>query len=118
MIVAHPDDETIFGGRLLAERAPDGRAPAACWTVVSVTNGGTAARRAEFQRAVRAAGARFEMWDYADCPACVPLKVLCAMYARARMCVCARVCVSMCVQQCVQCVQCARARGREGRHTH
>ena len=92
MIVAHPDDETIFGGRLLAERAPDGRAPAACWTVVSVTNGGTAARRAEFQRAVRAAGARFEMWDYADCPACVPLKVLCAICARARMCECGCLC--------------------------
>lgn len=66
MIVAHPDDESIFGGAELLTRP-------LLWTVVSVTNSGNAVRRSEFARALHAAGAHGQIWDYEDCITCVPL---------------------------------------------
>lgn len=58
MIVAHPDDETIFGGEALLSSGG--------WTVVSVTNAGNPLRRAEFIAAMTAAGANWFMLDHAD----------------------------------------------------
>jgi len=56
MIVAHADDETIFGGGHLL--ASDG------WFVACLTDGDNPARREEFQRAMRAVGAAFEHWTF------------------------------------------------------
>jgi LmbE family N-acetylglucosaminyl deacetylase len=58
MIVAHPDDETIFGGEALLATAG--------WTVVSVTNAGNPLRRAEFMAAMTAAGANWFILDHPD----------------------------------------------------
>jgi LmbE family N-acetylglucosaminyl deacetylase len=58
MIVAHPDDETIFGGEALL--ASGG------WTVVAVTNAGNPLRRAEFMAAMSAAGANWFILNHAD----------------------------------------------------
>lgn len=68
LVVAHPDDESIFFGGLLAETA---RTQA--WHVVCVTDGngeGRAAERAlEFQKACQLLGvARCEQFDFADSP--------------------------------------------------
>lgn len=59
IVVAHPDDETIFAGReMLKEKG---------WKVVCVTNGDNAERRKEFQRVMEAAEVDvFEIWDYKD----------------------------------------------------
>jgi len=58
MIVAHPDDETIFGGaQLIRERG---------WLVVCVTNGDNKVRRKEFTKVMSRVNAEFEMWTYKD----------------------------------------------------
>ncbi|WCK55278.1 PIG-L family deacetylase [Aneurinibacillus sp. Ricciae_BoGa-3] len=58
MIVAHPDDEMIFGGNeLLME---DG------WKVICVTNRDNPVRSKEFSRAMEMVGAEYEMWNYED----------------------------------------------------
>lgn len=58
MVVAHPDDESIFGGgALLSEPG---------WKVICLTNGSNPIRRAEFCKAMRFAGASWEIWDFPD----------------------------------------------------
>ena len=56
MIVAHPDDESIFGGHVLNSN----------WKVICVTNGSNEIRSAEFKNAMNMAGAFYEMWDFKD----------------------------------------------------
>ncbi|WP_309118305.1 PIG-L family deacetylase [Paenibacillus sp.] len=58
MIVAHPDDESIFGGAALLE----GRG----WKVVCVTNGNNRVRREEFAKAMRYVGAERDIWTFPD----------------------------------------------------
>lgn len=60
MIVAHPDDETIFGAATLLSEPS--------WKVVCVTNGKNSTRRAEFQTVMRLVGCEYEIWDYHDDP--------------------------------------------------
>ncbi|OCT16400.1 hypothetical protein A8709_02940 [Paenibacillus pectinilyticus] len=58
MIVAHPDDEMIFGGaQLIQEKG---------WLVICVTNGNNKLRRKEFQKVMKKVQAEFEMWEYED----------------------------------------------------
>lgn len=59
MIVAHPDDESIFGGNaLLNEKG---------WKVVCVTCGYNKIRKKEFERAMAMVGVdSFEMWNFKD----------------------------------------------------
>ena len=56
MVVAHPDDETLFGSAQLSDQ----------WLVVCVTNGDNPIRCGEFQRAMTTIGAKFLIWDYKD----------------------------------------------------
>jgi LmbE family N-acetylglucosaminyl deacetylase len=58
MIVAHPDDEILFGGAPLIQEKG--------WLVVCVTNGNHPVRSKEFERAMKAVGAEYEMWSYED----------------------------------------------------
>lgn len=58
MIVAHPDDESIFGGaNLLKEKG---------WKVICLTNGNDVVRSKEFLKAMNIAEASYEIWDYPD----------------------------------------------------
>ena len=57
MIVAHPDDETLWGGAHLLEGG---------WLVVSLTHGSDPVRSAEFSAAVTASGNTPLMLDYPD----------------------------------------------------
>lgn len=58
MIVAHPDDESIFGGAaLLREKG---------WKVICLTNGDDKTRSKEFRKAMKMVGASYEIWDYPD----------------------------------------------------
>ena len=57
MIVAHPDDETIWGGAHLLDGG---------WLVVSLTHGSDPVRSAEFSEAVTASGNIPLMLDYPD----------------------------------------------------
>lgn len=58
MVVAHPDDEALFGGgQLLLEDN---------WKVVCLTNGDNSIRRKEFEQVMYVVGATFEMWNYHD----------------------------------------------------
>lgn len=58
MVVAHPDDESIFGGaQLLTEKD---------WKVVCVTNGNHRVRNQEFRKAMELVEAEYEMWSYPD----------------------------------------------------
>lgn len=58
MVVAHPDDESIFGGgALLSEHG---------WKVICLTNGSNEVRSREFKHAMKFAQARWEIWDYPD----------------------------------------------------
>ena len=58
MVVAHPDDEVIFGGAHLIRYKH--------WKVVCVTNGNNRIRKREFERVMRAVGADYEIWNYRD----------------------------------------------------
>ncbi len=60
MIVAHPDDESLFGGQELL----DGNE----WHVVCLTNAQKVARVQGFRAAMQYAGATCEIWDYPDRP--------------------------------------------------
>lgn len=58
MVVAHPDDETIFGGaQLIQEKG---------WKVVCVTNANNRRRAREFVKTMKLVGADFEIWNYRD----------------------------------------------------
>ena len=81
LIVAHPDDETLFAGELLLGRVAmlPGGCRRACWHVVCVTLGKHKESRDMFQRAVlvarshgMAADISMEIWDYDSCdfPGC------------------------------------------------
>lgn len=60
MVVAHPDDESLFGGQeLLKEQG---------WLVVCLTNGSHATRKAQFFRVMEKTNATGVMWDYPDQP--------------------------------------------------
>lgn len=68
MIVAHPDDELIFGGKMLLDKNN--------WKVVCVTNGTAKSqdkfamyktdRKAEFINAMNVIGCSYEIWDHED----------------------------------------------------
>ncbi len=59
MIIAHPDDESIFGGNaLLSEKG---------WKVICVTGGDDEVRKEEFKKAMKIAGVdNFEIWGFKD----------------------------------------------------
>lgn len=58
MVVAHPDDEMVFGGaHLLRERK---------WKVICVTNRSNRIRSNEFVKVMQRVGAEYEIWDYED----------------------------------------------------
>ena len=57
MIVAHPDDESLFGGHLL--KSED-------WKVICVTNASNSKRRAEFTNVMNYTNNDYEMWNYKD----------------------------------------------------
>lgn len=57
MIVAHPDDEVLFGGaQLILDK----------YTVLCVTNGDNVVRRKEFELVMETLGCSYEIWDYPD----------------------------------------------------
>jgi LmbE family N-acetylglucosaminyl deacetylase len=58
MIVAHPDDESLWGGAQLI--MSNG------WKVVCCTNGNNPVRRAEFEAVMEQTKSDFEMWNYGD----------------------------------------------------
>lgn len=58
MVVAHPDDEVIFGGALLLREKH--------WKVICVTNSGNKMRTREFAKVMRLVGAEYEIWNYPD----------------------------------------------------
>lgn len=58
MIVAHPDDESIFGGGALISQPG--------WRVICLTNGSDDVRAKEFQQAMDFAQVSYEIWDYPD----------------------------------------------------
>src|SRR5687768_13295990 len=58
MIVAHPDDESLFGGEALTSSGG--------WTVVCVTNGTNEQRRREFISAMTSIGANYTMLSHFD----------------------------------------------------
>ncbi|WP_242303842.1 PIG-L family deacetylase [Bacillus cereus group sp. BfR-BA-01350] len=58
MIVAHPDDESIFGGAALLKELG--------WKVICLTNGNYPLRAFEFFKAMKLVGASCEIWDYPD----------------------------------------------------
>ncbi|GGD75564.1 PIG-L family deacetylase [Paenibacillus nasutitermitis] len=58
MVVAHPDDESIFGGAALIREKG--------WKVICLTNGDDQTRSYEFHRAMRRVGASCEIWNYPD----------------------------------------------------
>jgi len=58
MVVAHPDDESLFGGaQLILEHD---------WKVVCVTNGNNSVRRSEFEEVMQVTNSQFEIWDFLD----------------------------------------------------
>lgn len=58
MVVAHPDDESLFGGaQLLTSNG---------WKVICVTNGYNRVRRLEFETVMRMTDCEYEMWNYSD----------------------------------------------------
>ena len=67
LVVAHPDDESLFFGEELVSDPT-------CWVVVSATNGGNEKRRIEFEKAMKLSGALGIMWEYDDCVTCVPFR--------------------------------------------
>ncbi len=62
MVVAHPDDEIIFGGaHLLQEKK---------WTVICITNRNNRRRACEFKKVMNLVGADYEIWNYRDTYSC------------------------------------------------
>ena len=60
MIVAHPDDELIFGGAELIKHGPD-------YKVVCITNKNNKTRSSEFKNVMEKLGVgSYEMWDFED----------------------------------------------------
>ncbi|WP_181884521.1 protein kinase domain-containing protein [Neobacillus piezotolerans] len=58
MIVAHPDDEVLFGGgELIKEKG---------WKVICVTNSNNKERASEFKFVMKSLGAEYEIWDFPD----------------------------------------------------
>ena len=58
MFVAHPDDESLFGGEALTSSSG--------WTVICVTNGTNEQRRCEFIEAMSSIGANYTMLGHFD----------------------------------------------------
>lgn len=58
MVVAHPDDETMFGGDELIQEEG--------WKVICITDGDNPVRSKEFTRAMEAFNAEYEIWSYKD----------------------------------------------------
>jgi LmbE family N-acetylglucosaminyl deacetylase len=58
MIVAHPDDESLFGGESLTSSSD--------WMVICVTGGSNERRRNEFMRAMHSIRVNYTMLDHAD----------------------------------------------------
>lgn len=59
MIVAHPDDETIFAGKELISNKE--------WKVICVTGYSNEIRRKEFEKAMKVLNiTEYEIWDYPD----------------------------------------------------
>lgn len=59
MVVAHPDDEALFGGAELLRESG--------WKVVCVTNGYNQTRAEEFKKAMNIAGVfSYEIWNFQD----------------------------------------------------
>lgn len=59
MIVAHPDDEMLWGGMSLINYKK--------WKVVCVTNGNNKKRRNEFITIMNKLNHNYEIWSYEDC---------------------------------------------------
>jgi LmbE family N-acetylglucosaminyl deacetylase len=59
LIVAHPDDESLFAGEALSSSTG--------WMVVCVTNASNERRRREFIKAMNSIRANYTMLDHADC---------------------------------------------------
>ena len=85
LIVAHPDDETIFAGHEVLQATASAHV---CWTIICVTGGAERNKREQFEAAIRelkrrlaaspSSGAtleRYEMWSYHDCTSCVPFRL-------------------------------------------
>lgn len=58
VITAHPDDETIFAGKLLSEDNS--------WKVVCVTNGEDEIRKSEFESVMKQVKVEYEIWNFHD----------------------------------------------------
>ncbi|WP_071459568.1 PIG-L family deacetylase [Bacillus massilinigeriensis] len=58
MVVAHPDDELLFGGGELIKETG--------WKVICVTNGENAQRAKEFHHVMDKVKAEYEIWDFID----------------------------------------------------
>jgi len=70
VIVAHPDDETLWaGGTLLLH-------PDSCWTVVALTHKGDADRASRFHRALESYTAKGILGDLDDGPEQKPLRTI------------------------------------------
>lgn len=59
MVVAHPNDESMFAGARLATQPNQ-------WKVICVTNGNNWVRRKEFEDAMKLCEAEYEIWNYPD----------------------------------------------------
>ena len=60
MIVAHPDDEALFGGQELVQTSK--------WLVICLTNGNHTKRREQFLNAMESLSLQSEIWNYPDQP--------------------------------------------------
>jgi LmbE family N-acetylglucosaminyl deacetylase len=84
MVVAHPDDEALFGAPTLVGDGTmgDDDKGGACWTVFSMTDGArdvkgspTPWRWAEFQTSMQRLGATGIAFPFKDCLECVPFEI-------------------------------------------
>lgn len=70
VIVAHPDDETLWaGGTMLLH-------PDSCWTVATLCRKSDAERAAKFEKVMEAYGAKGVMGDLNDGPEQTPLRTI------------------------------------------
>ncbi|MDJ1182697.1 PIG-L family deacetylase [Roseofilum casamattae] len=60
MVVAHPDDEILFGGQELIQRSE--------WLVICLTNGNNDKRKQQFFQVMNYLSIPAEIWDYPDRP--------------------------------------------------